>query len=263
MMYREKTVLVVDDESSVRDLLARILRQEGYVVLTASEGAAAWKSIKDAAPDMVLLDLMLPGMDGMELCRLIREDPLTKDLPVIVATGRERLVDQVAGLDGGADDYIVKPFAPSELLARVAGLFRRCEPEAPATKAEGRGAGREVVLIVDDEPQVRKLLARVLHESRPGCSVAEAADIPEAKRLLADLRPRLVISDVRLPSGSGMDLCRFIQGHPWFYKTRVLVITGYPSSQVRDEVFIDGASEFLPKPFRAKELADSIERLLA
>lgn len=128
-MHREKTVLVVEDETSVRILLARVLRQKGYAVLTASEGATAWTLIKDAAPDMVLLDLMLPGMDGMELCRLIREDPLTQDLPVIVATGRGRLADQVGGLDGGADDYIVKPFSTGELLARVAGLFRRCEPD--------------------------------------------------------------------------------------------------------------------------------------
>lgn len=262
-MYREKTVLVVDDELSVRNLLERVLRQEGYVVFTASEGGAAWKLIQDAAPDMVLLDLMLPGMDGMELCRRIREDPRTRNLPVIVASGRSRLIDQVIGLDGGADDYIVKPFAPSELLARVAGLFRRCAPEASASKSEGPGACRKVVLIVDDEPSVRRLLARVLHESRPECSVAEAADLPEAKKLLTDLRPRLVIADLRLPSGSGMDLCRFIQGHPWFYKTRVLVITGYPSPQVRDEIFIDGASEYLPKPFQMKELAGSIERLLA
>jgi DNA-binding response OmpR family regulator len=234
-------------------------------VLTAADGDAAWKSIKAAPPDMVLLDLMLPGMDGMELCRMIREDPRTTDMPIIVATGRGRLVDQVGGLDGGADDYLVKPFNPRELLARIDGLFRRCEKDPPPGKnpSERRADQQEVVLIVDDEPKVREVLARLVQAGRPGCLVAEASDVPEAKKLLTDLRPDLVISDVRLPNGSGMDLCRFISGHPWLYKTRILVITGYPSVAVRDEVFVDGASEFMPKPFQAQELLSSVDRLLA
>lgn len=262
-MPSKKVVLVVDDELSIRNVLERVLRQEGYSVITASDGDAAWKLLKDAAPDMILLDLMLPGMDGMELCRRIREDPLTKDLPVIVATGRGRLIDQVAGLDGGADDYLVKPFDPRELLARVAGLFRRCESEMQITRSSGQRAGHEAVLIVDDDPQVRKLLVRALLACRPDCSLAEAADIPEAKKILSDLRPRLLISDLCLPSGSGADLCRYIQGHPGFYRTRVLIITGYPSPEVRDEVFSKGASEFLSKPFQTHELVGSVGRLLA
>ena len=201
-MPSKKVVLVVDDELSIRNVLERVLRQEGYSVLTASDGDAVWKLLKDAAPDMILLDLMLPGMDGMELCRRIREDPLTKGLPVIVATGRGRLIDQVYGLDGGADDYLVKPFDPRELLARVAGLFRRCESETQSIRSSGQRAGHEAVLIVDDDPQVRKLLVRALLACRPDCSLAEAVDIPEAKKILSDVRPRLLISDLCLPSGS-------------------------------------------------------------
>lgn len=263
MSKQEKTVLVVDDKPGVRKVLERSLRQDGYEVLAAADGSEALELMKAFPPDMVLLDLMMPGMDGMELCRRIREDPTTRHLPVIMVTAKGRIIDAVEGLDGGADDYIVKPFDPHELLARVACLFRRCEPETQAGKAEVRPANHGVVLIVDDEPSVRKVIARVLRNSHPGCAVADAADIPEAKKKLADLRPRLVISDFRLPSGDGMELCRFIQGHPWFYRTRVLIITGYPSPEVREKVFAKGACEFLPKPFQPGELAESIGRLLA
>lgn len=263
MMEGKKTVLLVDDEPSVRKVLERALRQDGYEVLAAADGNETLELIRAVPPEMVLLDLMMPGMDGMESCRRIRQDSTTRHMPVIMVTAEGRIIDAVEGLDGGADDYVVKPFDPHELLARVAGLFRRCEPETQGGKAEVRPADHGVVLIVDDEASVRKVIARVLRSSHPGCAVAEAADIPEAKKKLADLRPRLVISDLCLPSGNGMDLCRFIQGHPWFHKTRILIITGLPSQEVRDKVFAKGVCEFLPKPFQPGDLAESIGRLLS
>ncbi|MBI4386460.1 MAG: response regulator [Elusimicrobia bacterium] len=263
MTGERKTVLLVDDELGVRKVLERTLRQDGYEILTARDGNEAWELIKTCSPDMVLLDLMMPGMDGTELCRRVRQDPSTQHMPIIMVTAKGRIIDAVEGLDGGADDYVVKPFDPQELRLRVAGLLRRCEPEAQATPAPTSSAGLETVLVVDDQPSVRRVVARVLRDTRPECAVAEAADLPQAKRLLADLRPKLLITDIRLPSGSGLQLCRFIQGHPWFYKTRVLIITGYPSLQTRGNAFTQGACEFLPKPFQASELAHSIGRLLA
>ena len=107
------------------------------------------------------------------------------------------------------------------------------------------------------------MIARVLRRTHPDCRMEEAADIPQARKMLLSLRPRLVISDLYLPRGNGLDLCRFIQGHPWFYKTRVLIITGYPSAELRERAFVQGACEFLPKPFRTEDMANSIGRLLA
>lgn len=135
--------------------------------------------------------------------------------------------------------------------------------EVCIVREEKQAAGHQGVLIVDDEPSVRKVIARVLRRAYPQCQAEEAGDLPQAKQKLLDLQPKLVISDLYLPSGNGLDLCHFIQKHPWFYKTRVLVITSYPSHHVREISFEQGACEFLPKPFHAEDLAGSIGRLLA
>lgn len=162
-----------------------------------------------------------------------------------------------------ADDCIVKAYDNDELLVRVGRLLKRSDAETSAAKEEKRATGPHVVLTVDDEPSVRKVIARVLRSTYPQCRVEEAGDLPQAKQKLLDLQPKLVISDLYLPSGNGLDLCHFIQEHPWFYRTRVLVITSYPSRQVRESAFEQGACEFLPKPFHAEDLAGSIGRLLA
>jgi two-component system response regulator MprA len=117
------TVLVVDDEPAVRDSLARTLRFEGYDVLVANDGIGALDAVRDASPDVMILDVMMPRMDGLEACRLLRADQHT--LPVLMLTARDSVGDRVAGLDAGADDYLVKPFALQELLARVRALLRR------------------------------------------------------------------------------------------------------------------------------------------
>lgn len=123
--------------------------------------------------------------------------------------------------------------------------------------------GAEAALVVDDEPAVRQFVGRAIARAWSGLAVVEAAGLAEAKEKLEDLRPRVVVADLSLRDGSGLDLCRFIQGHPWCHKTHVLVITGHPSSWIRERAFSAGACEFLPKPFEIDELQGSIRRLLA
>jgi two-component system response regulator MprA len=116
-------VLVVDDEPAVREALGRTLRFEGYDVELAGDGAEALAAVSERRPDMVVLDVMMPRLDGLEACRQLRAAGDT--LPVLMLTARDRVGDRVAGLDAGADDYLVKPFALEELLARVRALLRR------------------------------------------------------------------------------------------------------------------------------------------
>lgn len=121
-------ILVVEDEERIRQFLKRGLTYENYVVDTAIDGKDGLEKARDTPPDLVLLDLMLPGMDGLEVCRRLRA---ASDVPILMLTAKESIEDRVAGLDAGADDYLVKPFSFDELLARVRALLRRAAPSQP------------------------------------------------------------------------------------------------------------------------------------
>jgi len=118
------TVLVADDDRKIIDMLRRTLAYEGYAVLTASDGAEALEKVRTHRPDLIILDRMMPGLEGLEVARRIRAADPT---PILMLTARDAIEDRVAGLDSGADDYLVKPFAPAELLARIRALLRRTD----------------------------------------------------------------------------------------------------------------------------------------
>jgi len=126
---RVSTVLVVDDEPSVRDVVVRYLRQEGYKTLEAADGETARDLLERQTPSLIVLDLMLPGMDGLSLCRWIRA---RSELPVIMITALGEETDRLTGLEVGADDYLTKPFSPRELVARVKAVLRRAAPPPSA-----------------------------------------------------------------------------------------------------------------------------------
>ena len=119
-------ILVVDDEPSVTNLIAYNLRKAHYEVLTASNGREALHLARQAAPDLILLDLMIPEIDGLDVCRELRK---TSDVPVIMITARGEEADRVVGLELGADDYICKPFSMRELLARIKAVLRRTQSD--------------------------------------------------------------------------------------------------------------------------------------
>jgi two-component system phosphate regulon response regulator PhoB len=112
-------ILVVDDEPDVVDLVRYNLAQNGYEVETAADGAEALLKVKNAAPDLILLDLMLPEMSGLEVCKLLRRDAKTATIPIIMLTAKAAEIDRILGLELGADDYVTKPFSPRELVLRV------------------------------------------------------------------------------------------------------------------------------------------------
>lgn len=121
-------VLIVEDEAALVTLLRYNLEQAGFLVCAAGDGEEALLQIAERKPDVVLLDWMLPLVSGIEICRRIRRSPETRSLPVIILTARGEETDRVRGLDSGADDYIVKPFSPSELVARLRAVMRRAQP---------------------------------------------------------------------------------------------------------------------------------------
>src|SRR6266480_3940088 len=140
------TVLVVDDEPIVREVVIRYLQREGFRTLEAADGQSAQRLVEDGAPNLVVLDVMLPGMDGLTLCRWIRS---RSDLPVIMLTARGEEADRIVGLELGADDYVTKPFSPRELVARVRTVLRR--------GAAANGVPEERVRFGDIEIDARRM----------------------------------------------------------------------------------------------------------
>jgi two-component system phosphate regulon response regulator PhoB len=132
-------ILIVEDEADVRDLLAANLEHAGYRVSVAGDVAKAEVMMRDVRPDLVLLDWMLPGQSGLALAKRWRTEARTRAIPVIMLTARAEESDKIAGLEAGADDYLVKPFSPNELLARIRALLRRMAPEALDTAVEITG----------------------------------------------------------------------------------------------------------------------------
>ena len=148
------SVLVVDDESAIREMIEFSLRRAGMDVKGAANAREALSCISDSRPDIILLDWMMPGVSGIELTRRLRRESLTRDIPIIMLTARVTEDDKVAGLEAGTDDYLIKPFSPRELIARIKAVLRRTS----AADADGRITAGELVL--------ETFSRRVLHHTK-------------------------------------------------------------------------------------------------
>jgi phosphate regulon transcriptional regulator PhoB len=135
-MVMKKKILIVDDEKDIVELIAYNLEKEGFATIKAYDGETALELVKAKKPDMVILDLMLPGVRGLDVCRFIRKKPETEILPIIMLTARSDQTDKILGLEIGADDYITKPFNVRELVARVRAVLRRWDERPQAAKTE-------------------------------------------------------------------------------------------------------------------------------
>jgi DNA-binding response OmpR family regulator len=158
MAVATPTILVVEDESSIASFVALYLKNAGYEVRTAANGTEALAAVGSSQPSLIVLDLMLPDIDGIEICRRIRQ---TSDVPILMLTARDEDVDKIIGLEVGADDYMTKPFNPRELVARVKSILRRTTPERKERESEviQHGdlvvdAGRREAKVHDEEIQL-------------------------------------------------------------------------------------------------------------
>jgi two-component system phosphate regulon response regulator PhoB len=175
-MMAKESILVVEDEDDIRELLRYNLAREGYRVIGAESGEEALKAVRSSLPDLVLLDLMLPGVNGLEVCRSLRQDPHTRNLPIVMLTAKGEEADVVAGLELGADDYVTKPFSLRVLLARLRAVLRRRQsppPSETATLAHHEMVihpGRHEVLVEDRPVELTATEFRLLGllARRPG-----------------------------------------------------------------------------------------------
>ncbi|MDW8344074.1 MAG: response regulator [Verrucomicrobiae bacterium] len=129
-----ETLLIVDDEQDVVDLLVYNLQRAGYKTATARDGITALEKARDLMPSLIVLDLMLPGMDGTEVCKRLRADPKTARIPIVMLTAKAEEVDRIVGLELGADDYVTKPFSPRELALRIKSILRRAKGDTEPTE---------------------------------------------------------------------------------------------------------------------------------
>jgi len=169
-------ILVVEDDPDIADLIRHYLEKSGHGVQVLGSGAAVLPKVRAERPELIVLDLMLPGLDGLMVCQALRADPLTAAIPIIMVTARGEEADRIAGLELGADDYVTKPFSAKELAARVSALLRRTQRADPAEPVVRYGSitidsGRHVVTVDGQEVRLTAkefllLLYLVQHRGR-------------------------------------------------------------------------------------------------
>ena len=212
-MNSRGTILVIDDERDLIELVRYNLDKEGYDVLAASDGTSGLEIATKHKPDLVVLDLMMPGMDGLEICQRMRADDRTRRIPVIMLTAKAGETDRIVGLEMGADDYVTKPFSPRELVARVKAVLRRTSDQQEPAEMIRRGelaidakrhevtyAGHPVALTAT-EFRILRFLA-----SRPGRVVSREDIIDSALGREAAIFDRTVdvhVTALRKKLGSG------------------------------------------------------------
>ena len=219
------TVLVADDDAHIRDVVVFALERAGHEALCAKDGVEALAMARDRAPDLVVLDVGMPGRDGLDVCRTIRADDRMPDIPVLFLSARDEEVDRILGLEMGGDDYVVKPFSPRELVARVSAILRRgkapAEPEDPVYRhgrltfdtgrAEVVFAGEAVALTANEMAILRVLMGR------PGRVFERAAIVDLAYGGRIHVSDRTVDSHVRnvrakLAAAGGDDVIETVHG---------------------------------------------------
>jgi two-component system response regulator BaeR len=194
----ERNILIVEDETDLAAIMSDYVRAAGYGVQILADGREALASVRRAVPELIVLDIMLPGLDGLALCRAVRG---FSDVPIIMVTARVQEIDRLLGLETGADDYICKPFSPRELVARIKAVLRRRQPPAPSADPptfEVDEAARRIRLrgqILELTPSEYGLLAALLR--RPGTVFARAQLLDLARGEAPDVADRAIDSHIK------------------------------------------------------------------
>jgi len=240
----QPVILVVDDSAPAREMLRDILESEGYQVAEADGGAAALQLARFLQPKLMTLDVMMPDIDGFDVIQVLRNDPLTRDLPVLFISAT---VEHERGLALGGSGFLTKPFTPTELMTEIRRLT------APPPRR---------VLVIDDDYHVRPTLARLLE--RGGFRVDQAQDGRSGLEQIERDPPDLVLLDIWMPDMDGYEVLRRLKEHPIHRDIPVVVLTAsHFSGDTQQRVLALGAVRYLEKPIASEDLLAEIERVLA
>jgi DNA-binding response OmpR family regulator len=225
-------ILVVDDDAMLRASVSRMLADEGYSVDVAGDGHEALSRLADARPDLILLDVLMPGMNGRELLETLRGNAATRAIPVLVMTAVQG-IDATAGITAGSVDYVEKPFDIDELLNKVAlALYRASGARERAPRGDSAmladREGAEIVLLVDDDRRVLQSLDQLL--SGLGYTVVSMSRVTEElPRLARVLEPRAILLDLHMPGTDGMTALRRLRAEASLDGVPILVFSGNPA----------------------------------
>jgi len=243
-------VLLVDDSDLVHRHTVPILEEAGYAVDEAWDGEEGLRRLGERRPDVLLTDVEMPRLDGFELCRRVKQDPATAEIPVVICSSLGQAENLEQGFDAGADDYLVKPVVPEELTSRLRTLL-----------ASRLAAERERVLIVDDSAAIRHLVADCLR--RQGFVIETAVDGQDGFEKASRSPPDLVLTDYDMPRMTGFELVMALRKHPKTRDVPLVMLTARDSSRDQAQMRAAGLTSYLVKPFGNDKCVAIVERVLA
>jgi CheY-like chemotaxis protein len=244
----KKKILVVDDEQDIREIIKIALEQDGFEVLEANNGKTAIEIAKKERPHLITLDVLMPHIDGFLAAKILKQDPQTKDIPIIILSVLSQ--DKKEFVQGIAD-YISKPFKPDELVQKIKGAIDKF----------GITDKSKNILVVDDDPDVIDIIKISLQDK--GFSVVPASNGFEALEKLKIFIPDLIISDIRMPKMDGHELIKRLKKEPKFSAIPVIVLTGtFITKQDVDRGLTLGVTKYMTKPFTIDNLVQEIEGAL-
>ncbi|MFZ9739457.1 MAG: response regulator [Prochlorotrichaceae cyanobacterium] len=260
----KSTILVVDDQIHNANLLTQVLEQDDYEVWQASSGQEALHMVEKITPDLILLDVNMPDMDGYTVCQQIKANQQTADIPVIFVSAAGGAWDKVKGFSVGGSDYITKPFNTLEAIVRIETQLKLHQKQGQSD-SEGKfclseDSGAAVILMVDDEASNLKLLADVLENE--GYEVWQAESGAEALRVIQKVVPHLILLDVNLPDQSGYEICQHLKSQTNTKHIPIIFASAADETWDKVKAFSVGASDYITKPVQVIELMARIKHQL-
>ena len=274
--HRGAKILIVDDDPKNVKLMRLILGSSGYELLSADNGTAAIEMVDQHQPDVLLLDVMMPGLNGYEVTRHIKGNPETESIPIILVTALDGREDKLRGMDAGAEEFLTKPVNPVEIETRVASMLKLkryrdqldirsrssshvCAVDTRAGSRSGsEGPGR--ILVVEDNEKDLKLLLSHLPEYADQVDIA--SDGKEALRMLSQGQYKLALVDIMLPEKDGFQICKKIKAEDETRDIQVILITCLNDLENKIRGVELGADDYLIKPFDPRELKARVKALL-
>ncbi len=273
---QKPTILIVDDDPLNVKLLVNMLPEADYETITAMEGKTAVEKTRNESPDLILLDIMMPVMDGYEATEILKQDPETKDIPIIMITALDGDEDKLKGLEAGADEFLNKPVNPAELIARVKSLLRlklyqeqlksRADSEeSMVSQSRGDVSSKKDVnlpniLIVEDEEKDIRLIQNYLHGEAYQMQVAKTGE--ETLSVMLKEKIDLVLLDILLPGMDGFEVVERLRQMEEAENVQIVALTNLQDMQSKIKGIELGADDYLVKPINKHELRVRIRSLI-